>query len=113
MRSGTTYQDKIGSNLLIPDLKILHNITQILEQIPRTPEATDLFSWMNPLSWGQWLWTGFQSIACLIVIEFASIILFRCILSGLQCALPLPLSISTTQAVNVLTIDLDVSGITG
>lgn len=95
------------------DVKILHTIIQILEQIRRTSEVTDLFSWMNPSSWGQWLWTGIQSIACLIIIEFATIILFRCILSGLQCALPLTLSLSATQAVNVLAIDLDTSGITG
>lgn len=46
-------------------------------------------------------------IACIIIIRFATIILFRYVLSGLQRALLLTSSISATQAVSALTTDFD------
>lgn len=59
------------------DIKIFLKITQILEQIPRAPVITDLYSWLNPSCLGQWLSTGFQAIAYIIVIGFATIILLN------------------------------------
>ena len=83
MRYGTIYQLRTGSNPLIPDGPIFHNIIQIFEQIPRAPKITDLVSLWDSSNFGQWLWTGFQAIACIIIIGFATIILFRRVLSGL------------------------------
>ena len=51
----------------------------------------------------------FQTIAGIIIIEFASILLCRCVLSGLQHALLLTFSISATQVFHVLIIDSDAS----
>lgn len=74
---------------LTQDVKIIHNLTQIFEQIPRGPKITDLFSWLDSSSFGKWLGTEFQIIACIIIIGFAITIFFVCTLSGLQCALRL------------------------
>lgn len=66
------------------EVKIVHSITHISEQIPRTPEIIDLVSLWDPSSLRQWLQNEFQTVASIIIIEFPTRILFRCILSGLQ-----------------------------
>ena len=57
------------------------------------------------LSWN----SRFRTIAGIIIIEFASILLCRCVLSGLQHALLLTFSTSATQVFHVLIIDSDAS----
>lgn len=52
------------------------------------PEIMNLLPWLNPPCLGQWLQARFQITASIIIIEFATIILFWCILFGLQCPYP-------------------------
>ena len=63
------------------------------------PQITDLVSLRDPSSLGQWLLTEFQTIASIIITGFSTVILFRCVFSGFQGALPLTFNISATQEV--------------
>lgn len=38
--------------------------------------TTDLVSWLDPASLGQYLHSGFLTIACIITVELASVLLF-------------------------------------
>ena len=87
-----TQQLRTGSNLLTPggqDNKVVHNVTQIFDQIPRAPKVTDLVLLQGTSSLGQWIQTRFQTTVCVFFIGFVTRILFRYVLSELQRTLPL------------------------
>lgn len=88
----TTQQLGTGSNLLTPggqDNKVVHNGTQIFDQVPRAPKVTDLVLLQDTSNLGPWIQTRFQTAVCVFIIGFGTRILFRYVLSELQCTLPL------------------------
>ena len=60
----------------------------IFKQITRALETTDLLSQLDLSSLIQLLWTEFQTIACKIIIGFATVTVFKCAISGYYVPYP-------------------------
>lgn len=82
------------------DVKIFHNITHMLEQIPKAPEINDLFSWLDPSSWTT------DQIADCCLYNYNRICYHdpnQMFTLFVRHALPLAFKILATEIVNVLT----------
>lgn len=50
---------------------VFSSVPQIVDRIPQAPKETDLrFLLWDALSWGQWMRTAFQTLACVTVAGF-------------------------------------------